>query len=91
MGKKDAQKYKTNYLKYLKNKVGLKIVGAYGNTNTDIMAYRAANIPVYKTFIIGKNAGKNGTRSIHHNYKSHYEWLKKTLLCVKPLNRDLKK
>lgn len=67
-----TEQYKTDYIRYLKNTLGLNIVRAYGNATTDINAYNAAGIPKSDTYIIGTNAGKNGTQAINGNYESHY-------------------
>ncbi len=68
----NVQAYKTNYINYLRNTVGLDIVRAYGNATTDIAAYAAGGIPKSETWIIGENAGKDGTQAITGNYSYHY-------------------
>lgn len=67
-----TEKYKTDYIRYLKNTLGLNIVRAYGNATTDISAYNAAGIPKSDTYIIGKYAGRDGTQAITGSYESHY-------------------
>lgn len=67
-----TEQYKTDYIRYLKNTLGLNIVRAYGNATTDINAYNAAGIPKANTYIIGSNAGKSGTQPITGNYENHY-------------------
>lgn len=67
-----TEQYKTDYIRYLKNTVGLNIVRAYGNAQTDINAYAAAGIPKADTYIIGSNAGKDGTQPIHGDYEQHF-------------------
>jgi hypothetical protein len=67
-----TEQYKTDYIRYLKNTLGLNIVRAYGNATTDINAYNAAGIPKSQTYIIGSNAGNSGTQPITGNYESHY-------------------
>ena len=67
-----TQAYKTEYIKYLKNKVGLNIIRAYGNAQTDIDAYADAGIDASQTYIIGDNAGNNNTQPLHNSYESHY-------------------
>lgn len=68
----DTQAHKTNYVKYLRNTVGLDIIRAYGNATTDIAAYADGGIPKAETWIIGENAGKDGTQPIHGDYTYHY-------------------
>jgi hypothetical protein len=67
-----TQTYKTNYIDYLKNTVGLNIVRAYGNAQTDINAYADAGIDASETYIIGANAGNNGTQPLTGGYEDHY-------------------
>lgn len=67
-----TQQYKTDYLKYLKDSVGLNILRAYGNAQTDINAYADAGIDVSETYIIGDNAGNNGTQALADGYEDHY-------------------
>lgn len=67
-----TEQYKTDYIKYLKNTLGLNIVRAYGNATTDINAYNAAGIAKADTYIIGTNAGKEGTQAISGDYEDHY-------------------
>lgn len=68
----DTQPYKTEYIKYLMNDVGLDIVRAYGNADTDIAAYADAGIPTAETYIIGKHAGESGTQPIEGDYSYHF-------------------
>lgn len=68
----NVQGYKTDYINYLRNTVGLDIIRAYGNATTDIGAYAAGGIPKSDTWIIGEHAGKEGTQSITGNYSLHY-------------------
>lgn len=68
----DTQAFKTGYVKYLRNTVGLDIVRAYGNATTDIAAYADGGIPKAETWIIGENAGKDGTQAITGDYTYHY-------------------
>lgn len=67
-----TQAYKTAYIRHLKQNVGLNIVRAYGNAETDIWAYAAGGIPKADTFIIGEHAGKEGTQPIHGDYGYHF-------------------
>ncbi|WP_419421345.1 hypothetical protein ACNVED_14885 (plasmid) [Legionella sp. D16C41] len=64
--------FKANYLKDLIQEKHLTIVRAYGNAMTDIEAYNLAGIPKKDTFIIGPNAGKQGTNPIQKDYFNHY-------------------
>ncbi|TGL64589.1 lipin/Ned1/Smp2 family protein [Leptospira sarikeiensis] len=68
----NVQGYKTDYISYLRNTVGLDIIRAYGNATTDIGAYAAGGIPKADTWIIGEHAGKEGTQAITGNYSLHY-------------------
>lgn len=67
----ETEAYKTNYINYLKNNVGLNIIRAYGNASTDIGAYAAAGIPKEETYIIGKNAGNDNTQPLYGDYSYH--------------------
>lgn len=66
-----SEQYKTNYLNYLQQNVGLNIIRAYGNADTDIGAYEASGIPKSETYIIGDHAGEEGTQPIYGNYAAH--------------------
>lgn len=68
----DTEDYKTDYINYLRQDVGLDIIRAYGNASTDIGAYGRAGLPTYETWIIGENAGNGGTQAIHGDYQSHF-------------------
>jgi phosphatidate phosphatase PAH1 len=68
----NTQEHKTNYVKYLKNTVGLDIIRAYGNATTDIAAYADGGLPKAETYIIGTNAGKENTQPIYNDYIHHY-------------------
>lgn len=65
--------YKTTYLSGLVNK-GISIPYAYGNATTDIIAYNNIGVPKSHTYIIGKNAGNEGTVPIV-DYNTHYNHL----------------
>lgn len=67
-----AQAHKTTNIQYLRNTVGLDIIRAYGNATTDIGAYAAGGIPKSSTYIIGSNAGKDGTQALYNDYTYHY-------------------
>lgn len=68
----NTQQHKTDYVKYLRNTVGLNIIRAYGNATTDIAAYADGGIPKADTWIIGENAGVDGTQAITGDYTYHY-------------------
>jgi len=71
----NTQQFKTDYVRYLRNTVGLNIIRAYGNATTDIAAYADGGIPKANTYIIGTNAGASGTQPIHGEYGSHYSFV----------------
>jgi phosphatidate phosphatase PAH1 len=71
----NTQQFKTDYVRYLRDKVGLNIVRAYGNATTDIAAYADGGIPKSNTYIIGPNAGASGTQPIHGEYGAHYSFV----------------
>ncbi|MEH6459803.1 lipin/Ned1/Smp2 family protein [Chitinimonas sp. JJ19] len=68
----NTEEHKTNYVRYLRETVGLNIVRAYGNATTDIAAYANGGIAKAETWIIGQHAGKEGTRSVGADYSYHY-------------------
>ncbi len=68
---KDTATYKANYITSLLNS-GLDIVRVYGNADTDIEAYERAGLPKSETYIIGDNAGDEGTQPISGDYSYHY-------------------
>ena len=64
--------YKTAALANLSDTLGYDLVAAYGNATTDIAAYEMDGIPKAHTFIIGENAGMDGTVAIDgKDYESH--------------------
>lgn len=71
----NTQQFKTDYVRHLRNTVGLNIVRAYGNASTDIAAYADGGIPKASTYIIGPNAGASGTQPIHGEYGSHFSFV----------------
>lgn len=71
----NTQQFKTDYVRYLRDTVGLNIVRAYGNATTDIAAYADGGIPKAQTFIIGPNAGASGTQPIQGDYTAHYSFI----------------
>lgn len=64
----ETVRYKANALREFQN-AGLDIVRVYGNADTDIQAYEEAGIAKSETFIIGDQAGSQGTQPI---YEGHY-------------------
>lgn len=71
----NTQQFKTDYVRFLRNTVGLNIVRAYGNATTDIAAYADGGIPKAQTYIIGANAGASGTQPIQGDYTAHYSFV----------------
>jgi phosphatidate phosphatase PAH1 len=71
----NTQQFKTDYVRHLRNTVGLNIIRAYGNATTDIAAYADGGIAKANTYIIGPNAGASGTQPIHGEYGSHYTFV----------------
>lgn len=63
--------HKADYIRYLREEVGLNIVRAYGNAATDITAYAEAGLPPQETWIIGEHAGKEGTQALAGDYQQH--------------------
>lgn len=68
----NVAEYKANALNEFQAQ-GIEILRAYGNATTDIEAYEAAGIPKAETYIIGKNAGANGTQAVANG--SYWEHL----------------
>lgn len=69
----NTQAHKTDYVRYLKDTVGLDIIRAYGNALTDITAYADGGLPKANTFIIGVNASTQNTQAINPDYTAHYQ------------------
>jgi len=63
------------------------IYAAYGNEPTDAQAYAAASVSKNRTFIIGPNAGVDGTKPITGDYMQHIEWVKKQPVAAVPAPR----
>jgi len=59
-----VQQFKTALLSDLTTRVGAKIGHAYGNATTDVGAYEATGIARFDIFIIGPNAGFDGTEPL---------------------------
>ncbi|WP_281648459.1 haloacid dehalogenase [Parendozoicomonas sp. Alg238-R29] len=68
----ETETYKREYLTYLQQEKGLKIIRAYGNASTDITSYADSGIPKNETWIIGENAGEQGIQAIHGDYSGHF-------------------
>jgi hypothetical protein len=67
-----ADAYKTAWLERLITDFGWVAYAAYGNADTDITAYENVAIPKDRTFIIGPNAGNEGTVAIPNgDYTEH--------------------
>lgn len=62
-----ARTYKRAWVKRMLEDFHWEVVAAYGNAASDIDAYEDAGIPKTLTFIIGENAGINGTQPIANN------------------------
>jgi hypothetical protein len=67
----DIQRFKGDYVRYLREVVGLNIVRAYGNATTDIGAYDDAGLAKAETYIIGTHAGVGATQPIRGDYGAH--------------------
>jgi len=59
-----VQKFKADLLNDLKSAVKVNWIAGFGNATTDIGAYYAAGLPKDKVFIIGSNAGAEGSTPI---------------------------
>lgn len=59
-----VQKFKADLLNDLKSAVKVNWIASFGNATTDIGAYYAAGLPKDKVFIIGPNAGADGSTPI---------------------------
>jgi len=77
----DAEGYKTDYLNYLIDDAGLNLFRVYGNAASDISAYDNADIPKDETFIIGDEAGNEGTVPVYDDYEEHYNIIADTIIC----------
>jgi hypothetical protein len=80
----EADGYKTAWLKRMFDELGWVPVAAYGNADTDIIAYENAGIPKDKTFIVGPLAGDGGTVAIPNmDYTEHTQ----TYVSAQPDNQ----
>ncbi|MDN3578137.1 hypothetical protein QWZ03_15325 [Chitinimonas viridis] len=77
----NTEQHKADYVRYLRETVGLNIVRAYGNALTDIAAYASAGLPKAETWIIGPHAGKEQTRAVGKDYQAHH----RTVVAATPL------
>ncbi|MGI0119588.1 lipin/Ned1/Smp2 family protein [Zooshikella sp. RANM57] len=64
--------FKADYLKQLQKERNIKVVRAYGNAQSDIDAYEEAGIPKAETYILGENAGSEGTQAVGDDYVYHF-------------------
>ncbi|HET6343508.1 MAG TPA: HAD family acid phosphatase, partial [Myxococcota bacterium] len=71
---KGAGAYKLAFLKGLQER-GYVLDYAYGNADTDVFAYKGANISIKHMFTIGKKAGMEGTQPLPPGYTSHLKWV----------------
>jgi phosphatidate phosphatase PAH1 len=67
----DTRQFKGDYVRHLRDVVGLHIVRVYGNALTDIGAYADAGIATADTYIVGPHAGVGGTQPIRDEYGDH--------------------
>lgn len=80
----DAAVYKTAWLRRMLATFGWTAVAAYGNADTDIVAYENAGIPKNLTFIVGPLAGSSGTVPIQNmDFTQHIT----TFVAAQPDNR----
>ena len=67
----ETAQYKTDVMNEMKA-AGLEFFRAYGNADTDAEAFNNAGIPLSETYIIGENAGINGTQPLtSEGYEQH--------------------
>lgn len=75
--------FKLAYLKKLID-AGYKVDYVYGNTESDIFAYKGAGIPLDRTHIIGEHGGKSGTKALSKGYTEHLAWVAEQPNAVQP-------
>lgn len=69
-----ARQYKREWVNRLQEDLGWEIVAAYGNASSDIDAYEDGGLDKSVTFIIGENAGANGTAAIlNDSFQDHIQ------------------
>ncbi|WP_419812724.1 lipin/Ned1/Smp2 family protein [Bacterioplanoides sp.] len=67
----ETAEYKTDVLQEFQA-AGMEFFRAYGNADTDAEAFHNAGIPLAQTYIIGENAGINGTQALtSEGYEQH--------------------
>jgi hypothetical protein len=71
----DADGYKAGVLRGLQRQ-GYEVVWAYGNADTDILAYKEAGIPNDHQFLVGDLAGTMGVNGVPGGaaYRRHMNW-----------------
>ncbi|MBA3464102.1 MAG: hypothetical protein H0T46_29375 [Deltaproteobacteria bacterium] len=68
----DAAPFKAEWIQRMKTGFGWDIVAAYGNADTDVVAYETAGIPKNVSFIVGPLAGMDGTVAIDNmDFSAH--------------------
>lgn len=68
----DAAPYKAEWIQRMRTTFGWEIVAAYGNADTDVIAYEDAGIPKNLSFIVGPLAGMDGTVPIDNmDFSAH--------------------
>lgn len=65
--------YKGNYLKRLDEGLGFEIRRAYGNSSTDIYAYKKAGLDGDRIYILGENGGQERTVDLGEDYDDHLQ------------------
>ena len=68
-----AADYKAGFLSRLLDELDWDVVAVYGNADSDIEAYSRVGIPLDRTFIIGANAGAEGTVAVEGGWEDHIE------------------
>ena len=67
--------FKVAWLARLEAQAKVRIVAAYGNAHTDIVAYRKAGIDPARTFIVGRRGGSEGTQALGAYDAPHLTWI----------------
>jgi len=65
--------FKVNYMKYLRDTLGLTIAAVYGNTVNDIKAYEEMGVSKEVTFIVGPHGGKMNSIDIGETFTKHID------------------
>lgn len=63
--------YKRAWVERIVTPLGWSVVAAYGNADTDITAYLDGGIPADRVYIIGENAGAQGTVGVQDDWLAH--------------------